>query len=66
MENFRMFICPMPEIEMGMQPTNKYFDTYEECLLFVETELKQWKIGMEEENEYYYDEKINVVFLQIF
>ena len=58
-----MFVCPIPEIEMGMTHTDKYFDTYEDCLLFVKTELTQWKI--DEENDYY-GEEINVVFLQTF
>jgi len=63
MQKFRMFVCPIPEIEIGMTPTDKYFDTYEDCLLFVKTELKQWKI---DEANGYYDEIINVVFLQTF
>jgi len=63
MQKFRMFVCPIPEIEIGMTPTDKYFDTYEDCLLFVKTELTQWKI---DEANGYYDEVINVVFLQTF
>ena len=46
-----------------MTPTDKYFDTYEDCLLFVKTELTQWKI---DEANGYYGEVINVVFLQTF
>ena len=63
MQKFRMFVCPIPEIEIGMTPTDKYFDTYEDCLLFVKTELTQWKI---DEANGYYGEVINVVFLQTF
>jgi hypothetical protein len=65
MQKFRMFVCPIPEIEMGMTPTDKYFDTYEECLSFVQNELDIWKIDHEENNEFY-GEEIKVVFLQTF